>query len=287
MHPENIHRNGYDFKALMSVNPELKQFVQTNKYGNLSIDFSNHKGVKALNTALLQKYYNIKFWDFPDSNLTPPVPGRADYLYYLKDLLNKYRIDQKPVKILDIGTGAALIYPILGCKLFHWQFTASDINSRSLQNAQSIIEKNNLKNCIELRQQNNSNYILKGIVKPNEQFSASICNPPFFKSKEEALKAASRKNKNLGIAIKNRNFSGVDQELWTDGGEVAFIKKYIDESRGFAKQIRLFTSLVSSQKNIPQLIRYLKRQNINHYEVVPFGQGQKQMQMLVWYFNSL
>ena len=283
MHPENKHRNGYDFKALMSVNPELKQFVQTNKYGNLSIDFSNHKAVKVLNTALLQQYYDINFWDFSDTNLTPPVPGRADYLYYLKDLLNKHNVLQKPVKILDIGTGAGLIYPLLGCRLFHWQFTASDINKKSLQNAQKIIDKNNLSECIELRLQTQPENILKGIVKPEDQFSASMCNPPFFKSKEDALKATSRKNKNLGLATKNRNFSGVDQELWTQGGEVAFVKKYIDESRVFSKQISLFTSLVSNHKNIPQLIRHLKRQKIKHYEVVTFGQGQKQMNILVWY----
>ena len=84
MHPENLHRNGYDFKMLITVSPELKEFVKTNKYGNLSIDFSNHKAVKVLNTALLRKHYNINFWDFPDRNLTPPIPGRADYLYYLK-----------------------------------------------------------------------------------------------------------------------------------------------------------------------------------------------------------
>ncbi len=37
------------------------------------------------------------------------------------------------------------------------------------------------------------------------------------------------------------NFGGQQQELWCEGGEVAFIKKMIEESKGFAKQVMWFT----------------------------------------------
>jgi 23S rRNA (adenine1618-N6)-methyltransferase len=42
--------------------------------------FSNPIAVKILNKALLNYYYGIKNWKFPDENLCPPIPGRADYI---------------------------------------------------------------------------------------------------------------------------------------------------------------------------------------------------------------
>ena len=52
-HPNNIHKNGYDFKELLKVNSSLKDFVFENNYGNLTIDFSDPKAVKEINRSLL------------------------------------------------------------------------------------------------------------------------------------------------------------------------------------------------------------------------------------------
>lgn len=43
--------------------------------------------MKAFNRALLQQFYDVREWDIPDGYLCPPIPGRADYLHYLADLL--------------------------------------------------------------------------------------------------------------------------------------------------------------------------------------------------------
>ena len=43
--------------------------------------------MKALNKALLAHFYAVKHWDIPDGFLCPPVPGRADYVHHLADLL--------------------------------------------------------------------------------------------------------------------------------------------------------------------------------------------------------
>ncbi|CAG0910651.1 unnamed protein product, partial [Cyprideis torosa] len=94
------------------------QFVSKNKFGNESIDFSNPLAVKALNKSLLLHHYNITYWDIPKTNLCPPIPGRADYIHYIADLLslsNKNLIPMgEDVRGLDIGVGANCIYPIIG-----------------------------------------------------------------------------------------------------------------------------------------------------------------------------
>ena len=84
------------------------------------------------------------------------------------------------VRGLDIGTGANCIYPLLGNKIYKWIYKASDINEESLEIAKIIVEKNNLTNSVELVRQKNENCIFKDVVKHNEYFHFSMCNPPYF-----------------------------------------------------------------------------------------------------------
>ena len=89
LHPRNKNREQYDLKALVKVNPDLAKYIKTNKLGIETIDFTNPIAVKLLNKSLLNHYYGIQFWKFPDTNLCPPIPGRADYIHYMADLLGK------------------------------------------------------------------------------------------------------------------------------------------------------------------------------------------------------
>lgn len=284
MHPNNKHKNGYDFEVLTETYPDLKAFIIKNKAGRPSINFGQAEAVKALNTAILKKDYQIDYWNIPKNNLCPPIPGRADYILYLNDLINEFLLNKKPVKILDIGTGANLIYPLLGCRLFHWQFTATDINKASLDNAHQIIKQNHLEDCIKTIWQPDPKKILKNILKPNDFYTASMCNPPFYDSPISAQKANNRKNKHLKLSNNQRNFKGIADELWTEGGELAFIKNYINESLSYQNQIKLFTSLVSNKKNIGKLIRHLKSLKIKKYDVLPISQGQKRIHIIHWRF---
>ncbi|MBP8157517.1 MAG: RlmF-related methyltransferase, partial [Flavobacterium sp.] len=86
-HPRNPHRFRYDFDALIKACSELKDFVHINEHQLETIDFSNPEAVKALNKALLISNYDIQNWDIPTNYLCPPIPGRADYIHYIADLL--------------------------------------------------------------------------------------------------------------------------------------------------------------------------------------------------------
>ena len=117
LRPRNQHRERYDFDQLIQASATLAQYVRLNEYGDASIDFSNPQAVKALNQALLKQFYNISAWDIPNQYLCPPIPGRADYLHYLADLLNVSNAGKTPVnknvRVLDIGVGANMIYPLI------------------------------------------------------------------------------------------------------------------------------------------------------------------------------
>ena len=279
LHPKNRFNEGYNFEQLNQNNALLKHFVFTNKYGNLSIDFSNPKAVKELNKALLFSYNNIVNWDFPDENLCPPIPGRLDYIHHLADLLST----EKNIKILDIGTGATCIYPLLGVAEYNWDFVATDIDLDALDTAQDIIDDNYLDAKIKLRQQFDEQHILKGILEENDSFSATMCNPPFYKSAEEARGANRRKTRNLGNNAV-RNFSGNENELWYVGGEKAFLHNYLYESSLYPNKSKWFTSLVSKKENVESLQKSYKKLGVSYFKVIPMHQGNKVTRIVCWQF---
>lgn len=289
-HPRNKHNENYDFKSLTETLPELKPFVQLNKFGNESVDFANPDVVKILNKALLKHFYHIESYELPKTNLFPPIPGRADYIHHIADLLAKGINGTLPtgsgIKILDIGTGANCIYPIIGHQEYGWTFVGTEIDKPALQTAKNIIELNNITKGINLRFQENKRNIFKNIIQPNEKFDCTICNPPFHNSKEEATQGTKRKLKNLGKVVNDKpilNFGGQNNELWCEGGELSFITNMIYESVHFKTQCKYFTTLVSKKEHLKAFFSTLKKVNAN-YQIIEMEQGNKISRILIWSF---
>ncbi|MCF6347597.1 MAG: 23S rRNA (adenine(1618)-N(6))-methyltransferase RlmF [Flavobacteriaceae bacterium] len=283
-HLNNKHQKGYDFYKLYKVYPLLSEFVFENKYQTTTIDFSDPKAIKALNTALLFLHYKITYWNFPDDNLCPPIPGRVDYIHHLADLLKSSSID-KNARILDIGTGASCIYPLLGNAEYNWQFVGTDIDKKTLDSAQHIIDENNLFKNISLRLQPDRSNILKGVLSATDRFDIAMCNPPFHDSDETATTATKRKLKGLGKeTIFIRNFGGKHNELWYKGGEKAFIHNYIYESSLFKKQCCWFSTLVSKKENIRPIKVLLKKLKATEVKMIPMHQGNKITRIIAWTF---
>jgi 23S rRNA (adenine1618-N6)-methyltransferase len=291
LHTRNLHRNPYDFDSLISCVPELRQYVFTNSYQTVTINFSISKAVKLLNKALLLHFYNVKDWDIPDANLCPPIPGRADYVHYIADLI----AEQQPeiptgtsVRGLDIGTGANLVYPLIAHKSYGWKMLGTDINQDSLENAQHILNHNpDLSSFIQLKKQPNPDYIFKNNIDPKDRFTFSMCNPPFHDSEESAVKGNLRKTKNLNKSKVQKpllNFGGQQSELWCEGGELAFITKMINESVLYSSQVLWFTCLVSKKDNLFKLTTLLKKLKAVEVKTIDMAQGQKISRILAWTF---
>ena len=275
----------YDFDELSKVHPELTSFIFENNYQTKTIDFANLKAVKALNTALLKKDYGIRYWEFPDSNLCPPIPGRVAYVDCISQLLKKSKITQN-IRVLDVGVGATCIYPILGQSVYKWNFVGVDIDKESLKTAQQIINKNNLQQDIKLRHQANKMLILKGVLNAEDTFSVSMCNPPFYKSETEALEATSRKLNGLNKSTDKvvRNFSGTQNELIYEGGEKAFLHNYLYESSLFKNQCFWFTSLVSKKDLVKGVKQSLQKLGATDVKVINMTHGNKISRIVAWTF---
>lgn len=284
----------------MKAHPDLLKFIIKNKYNNQdTINFADPLAVKALNSSLLKSEYRVNFWNIPDGYLCPAIPGRADYIHHLHDLLAgtpKTLLPNKtPINVLDIGTGASCIYPILGQREYNWHFVASDVDPVSIKVAKQIISSDkSLAKSINCRLQTDSSHIFNGIIVEDEFYHLTLCNPPFHSSLAEASQGTTRKLKNLNKSShssikqeKTLNFGGQKAELWCPGGELAFIGKMIKESKAYQTQVLWFTCLVSKKDHLSKLKLSLKKSGAKQIKVINMAQGQKVSRFIAWSFYDI
>ena len=290
LHPRSLHQGRYNLAELAASLPELTSHVFKNKHDVVTVDFSDPRAVYYLNKALLVHFYKLKYWEIPTGYLCPPIPGRADYLHNIADLLASGKNDEIPVgsqvKGLDIGTGASAIYPILGNRLYEWSFVATETDEVAFKSAQQNILENGevIKNVTVVRQMNPAK-MFAGIIGKEDQFDFTMSNPPFHASADEAVQATQRKIRNLGTRKSGkatRNFGGRAHELWTEGGELKFIQSMILESRDYANNCKWFTTLVSRKNNLPIFEKILAQVSAKKQRIIEMGQGQKQSRILCW-----
>ncbi|MGB3726398.1 MAG: 23S rRNA (adenine(1618)-N(6))-methyltransferase RlmF [Glaciecola sp.] len=302
MHKRNRHHQSYPIKALILAYPKLTPYVLYRSNQSPTIDFSNAQAVKALNTALLYYYYELEYWDIPQQYLCPPVPGRADYVHHIADLLaldNKGRIPKgNAVKGIDIGTGANMIYPIIAHRVYGWSMQGTDIDSGAIVNAKSILKANkHVLQHIDIKLQKNKNHVFSGIIGNDDQFHFCMCNPPFHASKSQAEAGSYRKQTNLsqnkakrGSDVKatlntTLNFAGKSNELWCKGGELKFVEGMIKESVTYGQNVGWFTSLISKKANLPSLQKVLASVNVSQSKTINMAQGQKASRFIAWTFQ--
>ncbi|WP_374513006.1 23S rRNA (adenine(1618)-N(6))-methyltransferase RlmF [Niveibacterium sp.] len=292
LHPRNRQRGRYDFAQLIGCSPALTRFVARNPYGDDSIDFADPAAVRALNAALLKFNYGVDHWALPPQYLCPPIPGRADYVHYLADLLAERHGGEIPtgdaVRVLDVGVGANCIYPLIGHGEYGWHFVGFDIDRAALDCAQTMLDANpSFAAAIELRLQGNPRAIFRGMIGERERFHLTLCNPPFHASLAEARAGSERKWRNLGkadpdAAAPRLNFGGHGAELHCPGGEEGFIRRMIAESADYSEQCLWFSSLVSKAATLPVALRALRAAGAREHRVIDMAQGQKRSRILAW-----
>ena len=288
LHPRNKNVNGYDFKYLLSNYAELTPFKTKTTDGILTIDFNNPDCVIVFSKVILSEFYNVKNWDLPKGFLCPPVPGRADYIHFLADLLakdNKGVIPLEGTTILDIGTGANCIYPIIGASTYKWNFLGVDIEQESLDIAEkNVLSNSNLKSHIKLQLQKDKKSIFKGLG-AKFRFNACVCNPPFYESFEQALKQSERRLKlNVFEDKQSLPFQGKNNELWCVGGEKQFLSTMVIESSIVPNLCNWFTTLVSKKSNLPEMYKLLKGVKAKEVKTIEMGHGYKVRRFVAWRF---
>jgi 23S rRNA (adenine1618-N6)-methyltransferase len=276
MNPKNIYyQNAPDFKKLVDKYPEFANHVYKNKYSNYSINWKCKDAMKELCKTLLKEDFKVDYWSIPEGYLIPSITSRLNYINWIHDLLESSNLNETSIKGLDIGTGANLIYPILGYSCYKWNFMCSDINLSSLENAKLIVSKNKFENKINIVSQPSEDKIFENIVKSDHFFHFSMCNPPYFKTDE----------------IKRNNPHTVceydEKEVYCQGGEEIFVIKMINESQLFKSNVLWFTTLVGKKENFDKVKKYLEQ--LDHVKMIKttiFFQGKLARWGLAWTYFS-
>ena len=237
---KNIFYNEFkpDFLILIKEFPELKKYIikHDEKIEEFSFDWSNNDLSLLMTKSILNYYFNIKYYDIPKGFLIPPVPSRLNYLNLINELIKD--IEKENIIGVDIGTGANIIYPILGNSIYCWKFICSEINNESYNNAKIILQNNNLEKNITLIKQANKNNIFITILNQENKYTFSMCNPPYYDYEQE-----------IKIEEKKRDTEFNFDEVYYKKGELGFFERYFEESICYKKNIFLFTILIGKKSN--------------------------------------
>ncbi|EGX46518.1 hypothetical protein AOL_s00109g90 [Orbilia oligospora ATCC 24927] len=285
MHPKNVYKNGVSFAQLAKESPGLAKCLK----GSTSINFHDPESIRQLAKALLKKEFNLEV-DLPEDRLCPGVPNRLNYILWLNDLIldtHEERSSPGPPKVtgIDIGTGASAIYPLLGCAQFPtWRFFATEIDSKSLSSAANNISQNTLEDRITLLDVSSSSTILPEgeIISYSQPIDFTMCNPPFYTSINDMLSSAKTKAVPPLSAC-----TGSTTEMVTDGGEVAFVNRMVEESLKLKEKVRWYTSMLGKRSSVEKVVEKLKESGVANYVVGEFVQGAKTKRWAVgWSFGD-
>ncbi|KAI0837878.1 hypothetical protein F5Y06DRAFT_270460 [Hypoxylon sp. FL0890] len=282
---KSLYKDEPDFRALGQRDPEFKAVLQRGSH----LDFASPKSVMQLTKTLLKLDFDLVV-DLPMDRLCPPVPNRHNYILWLKELLDSssspYLGSGEPTRNvvgLDIGTGASLIYPLLGCaQRLSWSFIATDVDAKSLTYARKNVQLNNLESRIRVVDRSATDRLIPLDELALEAIDFVMVNPPFYTSEAELLGLARQKSQPPNTAC-----TGAPIEMVCAGGEIGFVGRIIAESLVLRERVQWYTSMLGKQSSLAVLVDTLKGHGVTNYAVTAFVQGNKTRRWAIgWSFGS-
>nr|XP_018902763.1 PREDICTED: methyltransferase-like protein 16 homolog [Bemisia tabaci] len=279
MHPRNIYRTPPNFKELALQFPELRPYAKPDLNGKVQIDFKNQDALRVLLKVLLIKDFQLNI-ELPPEKLVPTLPLRLNYILWIEDLLEHAGLSN-PVGI-DIGVGASCIYSLLAAKKNNWRMLGTETDQASYQAALKNVEINSLQSLVKVVLVNEET-ILDGAIDEAEDYTFCMCNPPFFGS----MKEVSGKSRSPNSRAPPRNaHTGIENELVTEGGEVAFVGRIIHDSKKLQNKVKIYTSMVGIKSNLKKLVSLLKSTSVESVTQTTFSQGRTMRWGVAWTYDK-
>lgn len=252
----------------------------------MQINFKDEQQLRALTRCLLKKDFQLDI-ELPPLQLVPTIPLRLNYIHWIEDLMSTFGI-AKAVGV-DIGCGASCIYPLLAARMnTAWHMYATETNERSLKLAEENIGRNELTERIQVAHDYNSNEPFTAIIEnanwPTVDFT--MCNPPFFDENAENEDDKHFKNRTGKRQQPNNVKTGISCEVMTPGGEVAFVKKMIQQSALLRTRVNIFTTMLGHKISLNQILDELKAQNICNVCTSEFCQGRTTRWGIAWTYRN-
>ena len=235
--------------------------------------------------------------------------------------------------VIDVGTGASAILSLLATRVTGWPVAATELDTTSLRSARENVVRARLASHITvLATTDDSASLLGSALTAAEAFlvpaisrgdasdcpppqlppysvAMTLCNPPFFRSWEEArasmdrARPAATAGGGSGSAVCNDNndddasaeavslgeiaaCDGAAHEMACVGGEEAFVGRLIDESAAADARTRVlwFTSMLGKQTSVAPVVAHAVRAGACAVRSAALVQGRTRRWAVGWSF---
>lgn len=163
--------------------------------------------------------------------------------------------------------------------------SALEANALNIQFANENVQRNHLEESVQVFPQTDKNVILKDFLETTENavFDFCLCNPPFYDVNESHSKAD--RNPEKRKSPRNCQTGNVD-ELFCEGGEVAFVEGIVTESQVFSSRVRVFTTMLGHKSSAGRIAEFLRAKNIQNFITTEFCQGNTTRWGIAWTFDA-
>ncbi|KAG8886264.1 hypothetical protein FRB97_006268 [Tulasnella sp. 331] len=117
---------------------------------------------------------------------------------------------------------------------------------------------------------------------PQTQFNFMMCNPPFYASKDDILSSADAK-----VLEPHSVCTGAEVEMITDGGEVGFVGRMVQDSVSLKDRCRWYTSLLGKSSSVTAIVGLLKSHQVDNYGVTEFDVGKTKRWAIAWSYGAI
>lgn len=228
----------------------------------------------------MHKDFNLNV-QLPKNRLCPTIPLRLNYILFIEDMLLHCGISDN-VKGIDIGAGATAIYCLLAARMNkYWKMYGLEVDQENIQWARDNLSRNQLDDQVTIVDQNGSDKIFEKLFEKDQcQKTFCLCNPPFFSSKSEMLEGENRTGKRPKLQLEKPS-----HETITEGGELSFVTKILDESFELKDKIQIYSTMLGCKKNFDIFLSSLKERKIENYTTTTFTQGKVSRWAVAWSFS--
>lgn len=192
------------------------------------------------------------------------------------------------VRVLDVGTGASCVYPLLGCRVRpRWRWMGTEVDERSAEWARGNVEQNGEEGRVSVRLVRGEDGLLD-VLKTEEMGVVTdvvMVNPPFYESEKMMRESAEMKKRKPNSAC-----TGVKVELvWEGGegevgGEVGFVGRLVVESakEENRRRVQWCSAMLGHLSSVSTLIGRLRDRGCDNYAVTEFAQGETRRWCVAW-----
>ena len=255
-----------------------------------TLDWQDPEQLRTLTRALLRQHFNLRV-GLPPDRLTPAVPVRYKYIQWIQRLLDTTsgsftteHDTNRQISGLDVGVGASCIYPLLGCATHPtWRFYGTDIDAKAISTATANVSKNKLDPRIRLLFTTPDSPLFPLDTLGAESLDFTMCNPPFYASADERTASAAAKKRAPRAAC-----TAADIEAITEGGEVAFALRMVEESRQLRDRVQWYTIQLGKDESVAAVVDELREAGCSNWAVGNLKPGHVTVRRaLAWSWRDL